>query len=215
MMLGARTAAWANSGAPLPYDSEVEWISSNSMTSPYINTGILSADDVGFEVEVARTLDLVSDIAVFGVRGYGGDTRFFVGAQVDGLFYFGWNTRTDFGSVDYNKHTLGLNFKNSRQFTFDGVKCGDITSTYRNSIELKFPVYNANNGTSLNNSNVRYYKYYRCIITKGIDVVKDYRPVRIGTVGFWFDSVSRTICEMIGTNTFTIGPDKVSQLGGG
>ena len=60
MMLGARTGAWAKSGAPLPYDAEVEWLEEGPTLS-YIQTDIPTTKNtscvVSLEVVNATKVD--------------------------------------------------------------------------------------------------------------------------------------------------------------
>ena len=194
----------------LPYDAEVEWLSgqSNGRPAAYIETGINSGDTVGFEVEVTRVNEITGDIVVFGTRKTSGDTRWFVGAQSGGKYYWGWNGRIDSQPLNLNdKHTLGLNFRNSRTATFDGVSVGSLSGAYSYEEPLYFPAYN-NVSVGEAPSGSSSWRVHAGRISVGSTIVHDYTPVRVGSVGAWYDRVSRTLFKNDGLVPFVVGPDK-------
>jgi hypothetical protein len=191
----------------LPYDAEVEWLA-NATTSTgnpaRIDTGIDSSDEVGFEVTATRVVETSSDAVLFGARYNTGDSRYFVGAQAGGKYYWGWNGRIDSQTLALNaKHTLGLNFLNSRTATFDGISVGSLARTYLYSKRLYFCAYN--NYAGFYGTNV-----WRCHggrISVGSTIARSYKPVRIGTTGYWYEEISGTL-HASQDGAFVIGPDK-------
>lgn len=53
MMVGARTAAWAKSGAPLPYDAEVEWIRPSNKNA-YIDLNIIPSFGKEYSIRFSK-----------------------------------------------------------------------------------------------------------------------------------------------------------------
>lgn len=198
---------------PLPYDAEVEWISTgpdgvenNKGNSPYVDTGVDSADDVGFEIDVTRVNDVTWDAVAFGARFDGSSTRYFVGAVSGGKYYWGWNGRIDSQTTVLNsRHRLGLNFQNGRTATFDDASVAALSGTIGFSKRLYWPVYNTQSNAITRSGR---WHYHGGKISKGSTVVLDMIPVRIGTTAYWYDRISKTIMETIGAGSFVYGPDK-------
>jgi hypothetical protein len=194
----------------LPYDAEVEWLvnatSINQVGSvACVDTGIDSGDNVGFEVDVTRVNETRGDCVIFGSRYSSGDTRYFVGAQSGGKYYWGWNGRLDSQTLTLNaKHTLGLNYLNSRTATFDGTQVGSLSGTYTNAKRLYFCAYNTQVGSIGGSSS------WRCHggrISVGSIIVRRYKPVRIGATGYWYEEISGTL-HAAQDGAFVVGPDK-------
>ena len=208
MMLGARTAAWG--GKTLPYDAEVEWLKPNSIfTEAYIDTGVDSADDVGFDVTLAKMENVSSDNVATGVRYGAGDTRYFIGATVAGKWYFGWNTRIDFHQcVAGEICNFWFNFLNDRSFRYSGQKFADVPSKYSYGMRIMLHAYrsNVNVGYTVGTNHV--FRFYRFKISVGSEIVRDFKPVRVGDAGCWCDALTNTIYPNIGTGFFDKGPDK-------
>ena len=51
-------------------------------------------------------------------------------------------------------------------------------------------------------------KIRRCTIKDGNTVLLDLKPVRVGTTGYMYDSVSGVLFANAGTGEFILGPDK-------
>ena len=213
MIVAAHQTMLAPQGSPLPYDSEVEWISTGpdgveniTGNSPYVDTGVDSADDVGFEIDVTRVNDVTWDAVAFGARLDNSSTRYFVGAVSGGKYYWGWNGRIDSQTTVLNsRHRLGLNFQNSRTATFDDASVGALSGTIGFSKRLYWPVYYTQTNTIVRSGR---WHFHGGKISKGSTVVLDMIPVRIGTTAYWYDRISKTIMETIGVGAFVIGPDK-------
>jgi hypothetical protein len=197
----------------LPYDAEVEWISTGqdgveniTGNSPYVDTGVDSANDVGFEIDITRVNDVTWDAVAFGTRLDSSSTRYFVGAVSGGKYYWGWNGRIDSQTTVLNsRHRLGLNFQNSRTATFDDASVGSLSGTIGFSKRLYWPVYNSQSNAVTRSGR---WHYHGVKISKGSTVVLDTIPVRIGTTAYWYDRISKTIMETIGIGSFVYGPDK-------
>lgn len=213
MIVAAHQTMLAPQGAPLPYDAEVEWISTgrdgvenNTGNSPYVDTGVDSADDVGFEIDVTRVNDVTLDAVAFGTRYDNSNTRYFIGAVSSGMYYWGWNGRIDSQTTVLNsRHRLGLNFQNSRTATFDDASVGALSGTIGFSKRLYWPVYHTQTNSISRSGR---WHFHGGKISKGSTVVLDMIPVRIGTTAYWYDRISKTIMETIGVGSFVYGPDK-------
>ena len=52
-------------------------------------------------------------------------------------------------------------------------------------------------------------RIYYCNITVG-DVVHEFIPVRVGSVGYMYDKQTKQLFGNLGTGSFTLGPDKTN-----
>ena len=217
MMLGARTAAWAKSGAPLPYDSEVEWITGTNIVSyggPHIYSGIKCGDNVGIDYTLERIIDTSTDVVACGVRYDRGDTRFFIDGY-SGVWKIGWNNGWNF-KLDFNvKCNFRLNFKNDRKATYnDSIVAENIPRL--SFVGKDFCLIGYNGVDPLVQSNgAAYYRYYNAKISVGDIVVIDAIPVRFTnendvSEGAMYDRVSGQLFRNAGTGAFIIGPDKTT-----
>jgi hypothetical protein len=51
-------------------------------------------------------------------------------------------------------------------------------------------------------------RIYYCQISQGVNLVRDFIPVRVGNVGYMYDKISGKLFENQGTGNFILGPDK-------
>ena len=202
MMLGARTASWAESGVPLPYKRELSFVYTPNGTSGnfcwWFDTGFTYSDIFGFEINLIRLRETSNDIVAFGSRNYDvTNGRFFVGCY-NGVYYWGWNTLKIVGGISVGKqYKQGLNFRNSRMMTLDDVvvESGLATHVDMNNA-VYFPIYSMKGAdpTSPASSQTRYYAFGECKMSIGDEVVADYIPVELndGTITF-YDKVARAV----------------------
>ena len=203
MILGARTAAWAESGVPLPYKRELSFVytpnGGNGNRCWWFDTGFTYSDIFGFEINLIRLIDTSKDLVAFGSRNniVAIDSRFFVGCY-NGVYYWGWNTLKTVGGISVGKqYKQGLNFLNSRMMTLDDVvvESGLATHVDMNNA-VYFPIYSMKGATpsSPASSQAKYYAFGECKMSIGDEVVADYIPVELndGTITF-YDKVARAV----------------------
>ena len=196
MMLGSRTGAW--SGAPLPYDAEVEYLESTG--TQWIDTGYTKSQCPYFSLDVQPLITNV-DSAMFGaytggytVQQYMGRWRWFDG---------GW-TLTDI-PVDITRTTNIT--KNANGWFVDG----EITKTSSGligNLSLVLFGFNSNNGVNGGTKSLRVNQL--SLFDKNSILVADFIPVRKGNIGYMYDRVSGQLFGNAGTGAFVIGPDKTT-----
>ena len=196
MMLGARTAAWTPSGAPLPYDAEVEWIDFNG--GACVDTGIVPTlttitninccyNDNG---DVLSTMFAADDLGYVlrrsnkNILQYSGG-EWWQGVGVDFTEFANYSIRPDGAYKD------GLNIiykalsKNQTQ---------SLTIGFRRSQPSHFGGLRVKAFSMIDNN----------------ETLRDYTPVRVGSVGYFFDKVSKQLFGNSFSGDLVIGPDKTT-----
>lgn len=193
---------------PLPYDAQVEYLQSNG--NAYINTGITPSATTGMLIKGMPTG--TADRVWAGQRNGGSTaTRWYVGSST--RYYGGYGAfvapSPDITTDTTAIYTLKLNYKGDGNFVIlDGnntilatVALLSLGFTPANNIRL-FGSAGATGNT---------YKWpgkmYAAEITQNSDVVMNLIPVRVGTVGYMYDTISGQLFGNNGSDSFGVGPD--------
>ena len=205
MMLGARTAAWAKSGAPLPYDAEVEWIDNTEDKNAFIDLGLRASSKDEWRLG-------------FGVREKHPDELFWGAANDNSRTATAWST-------------LGgaVRFGGSKTYSFPYdrwyynfirndliVKEGVITL---NGLSVEHPQAIFNDSLSTDNVFIGRCNNDRRIIGCRIFYIKlivngiyklDLHPVSKDGVAFLHNRIDDSMLGNSGTGSFVIGPIKTT-----
>ena len=215
MMLGARTGAWAKSGAPLPYDAELEWIKTEPNGGQHILTGVdLDVSD-GFETRAKVSYDSAySDDNVF-LGTYGNYLLYlntgrsnYPCARVGSIWRFGQTISAGF-------HTYKIIIKGASEcyMQMDGADLQPSTIG-SNSLGNKGEL-----GIFFNRGGVSFHSHgCSCgflFMKVGEMIARDFIPVRFTnengvSEGAMYDRVSGQLFRNAGTGAFIIGPDKTT-----
>ena len=180
-------------------------------TTQWINTKIVP--DFNTTVEVKAALLTNSDCHTVSARTIQGDSgRFFAFSFFGGLqarFVIG-DQVTIKPYVIETPYTILFNEQNTHKVYCDDELITEFTSgntvTQQNPLILfgtsGYGTY-PKEGTGINNVRI----YYCKIIQNGV-LVRDFAPVRKGTTGYMYDSVSDKFFGNNGTGDFVLGPDK-------
>ena len=193
-------------GKSLPYDAEIEYIGSNSSAPAiyqYIDTGIVPT--TGYQIHIK-----LGPITTYP-------------AGQSSLFIQAWAIRCFFIQVASDApnqiYWHGMNPSAYHELNSEGVNdvvCGNgfiivNGTTYTSSNYLT----NTSKTIILfcNDSGRRsvYNLYLFEVIYNGV-VIAQFKPVRVGSEGCLYETVSKQIFHNNGTGSFTLGPDKI---GGG
>lgn len=191
----------------LPYDAELEYIVLGD--NAYIDTGISGTNtalnfSATFKPENAlpssgrKNLAGIVGGSDFGIFKYNGKTEVAVC-----LFKASATNQSSLNQwSDGQFHTLSVS---GTSVFVDGVQ---IVTEPRGSTGLSSNFYfgKANNSTSVSTF------YSAASLSIGDTVLRDYIPVRKGTVGYFYDRVSNTLFGSAGTGTIGLGPDKAATL---
>lgn len=199
--MAERTGAW--SSKQLPYDAEVEYLESTG--TQCIETGVLPVLGMKFDFTLER-LGTGNQI-YFGCRGAGTSAENYQcfanwNGGSSAYLLFLWTGRAVGGSGSYSTYDLPLNVMTS---CIGAEVVPPFAGTNGYTIQLfGFNVYGTRN-TSLGVCRIKSLRAY--------DDEKEHvnlKAVRVGRVGYMYDSVSNQLFENIGTGAFVIGPDKTT-----
>lgn len=190
-MLGARMALW-NAGKRLPYDAEVEYLESTG--TQYINTGVMGASEWHITAQGAATP--TTSNCVIATTSSGGS---FWGNYGNVDYWAVGNGSSWRCSLPYT--SLGLfvvTFSSSAvQFTVNGET---VTRSSAPNFSMAFCLFSTNGygyGATV--------RVYGCKVYQNGGLVRDYIPVRVGTVGYLYDRVSGQLFGNAGTGAFGYG----------
>ena len=196
MELAARTGAWTPSGAPLPYDAEVEYL--ESTRTQLIDTGyVLSASDRIVVQVYFQANDTGGFMAILGIS----KPKLWI---TTGLCRFNGENSAHIKTLSkpgaWNSISIDKDY-----CTCNGTAVPMSEGTFLdNSLSLwLFGANAASESLSKTNGRISSCKIYH----SGV-LVRDYIPVRKGTVGYMYDRVSGQLFGNAGTGAFVIGPDK-------
>lgn len=182
-------------GPVLPYDAEIEWIESTG--TQFINTGIsYGTNDVVNIYLVGSFTTLNSTNQLMGV--YGGA-------------YFGVSNSNKFCAGSVSNAVMNAN-TNNNTFSF--------TATIGNSKNVILGINGTAQTFTRNNSAGTAYLFnlsggsFPCKfrlksgrVGKNNVRIHDFIPVRVGQVGYLYDTITKTLFGNDGTGNFTLGPD--------
>ena len=218
MMLGARTAAWTKSGAPLPYDAEVEYLESTG--TQYIDTGVFASLNTSVDIK-AQFTELFNVNALIAMdNGYGTKesfvleyySKFGICLSIGGASPY-WRTTTVMTVVTNTWYDISAGRASA---TVNGVR---FAREYGSGNPVSFsPLHHlymfafGRKGAPIifGKARIAYSKIY----DNGV-LLRDFIPVRVGSVGYMYDKVSGQLFRNAGTGAFILGPDAASANGGG
>lgn len=187
----------------LPYDAELEYLISDG--SLYANTGILNDSDVIIDMKIA-----VEGVNCLNGVEYNTSNRFKWGSDGHGKYYYGFSTSvgTPIGAnLDY---PVIFHLEQGNQYIndLDGTNITSSTNTF-STFSTTIPIYlfQCYSGNSFSAFNGKM-KIYSCSITKD-NVVHNIIPVRVGTLGYLYDTATNEFLTNEGNGSYILGPDKV------
>lgn len=188
----------------LPYDAEIEYLELTG--GQYINSGETISDALGYSIDFS---DTPYNVWVCGGRAAymnGGVGLYRVSAN-DIQFSFG-NT---FHSRAYGTLRHVVKFQDRSCYIDSDLSYTFTPSTFSNT--LLFYIGNLCINTDGTPSNVGMQgKLYGAQVFIGNQVVHDFTPVRVGSVGYMYDKVSKQLFGNQGTGDFVLPP---ASSGGG
>ena len=196
MILGARTGAWSPSGTPLPYDAEVEWI--DFYGGAGVDTGIVPTlttitninccyNDNGDAVSAMFAADNLGSVVrrfAKNILHYsGGD--WWIAADVDFSVFANYSIRQD----GLYKDGLIIIKKDLSKDQTQSLTIGIRRSQPSQIGGLRVKAF------SMSDNN---------------ETLRDYTPVRVGSVGYFYDKISKQLSRNSFAGELVIGPDKTT-----
>ena len=198
-------------GNRLPYDAEVEFLESTG--TQWINTGVPGVDGYTFKADFMYTSLYSSYNYIAGSNGGSTNRIYFTRLdRTSGLFRMTYNNSAG-GS--YYGVAVGERYKleTVARRGFQSVKV-DGVEVYGNNIAttvntgINFFIFAASSvGGSGTTGECAAKLYSAQFYDSNGTLVRDYIPVRKGTVGYLYDRVSGTLFGNAGTGAFTYGND--------
>ena len=189
-------------GKSLPYDAQVEYIEATG--TQYIDTNLVMGDDK-YVIEAKFNISSGTSTnwsALFTNRESSRNTYGF--AIKDYRTYINPCTSPD--SAIGTQYTKGIDYTLSLkkgEITLNGTTYTNtnyLTSYSRNSLLIFVQRYNWSHISA---------KLYSLTISHSGNIIMDFIPVRVGTVGYLFDKVSGKLFGIVGTDDFIIGNDVI------
>lgn len=223
--LAARTTAWAKSGAPLPYDAEVEYLETDG--TAMIDSGVSFTGEVAAEVEfIMSGVFFVIAGKNAGAIGFGRANAYTYSLKTttSSVYIYLGNPNGSFSipitskdkadfsleTDDVNPSILnavydGMSYSRTRyndSFVYgEGVNCGVLGIIFRTAIG-SFQKLSCASGSRVYSVYIKNKK--TCQEFSGI-------PVRVGQTGYLYDTVSGSLFgNARDTGAFIIGPDKTT-----
>ena len=212
MMLAARTAAWAKSGAPLPYDAEVEYLQGDGVArimlddrytteKKYIGIGITEESYTGRFAGAEQ-----------GRRAqYVGATSGRIEAKLNtpgNSFIVSVDGATPYKCYDYIADGVNISI------SLDGNVLSSKATTVKiphvaNKMEL-FAIRGTSSSTEILGTWTGLCYYFKLVTIEG-ETVLDLIPVRKDGVGYMYDQISgKLFGNAADSGAFIIGPDKTT-----
>lgn len=206
MLINLRNALMT--GRRLPYDAEVEYLESTG--TQWIDTGIVAGDDTTFSVRFNCTS--MVDTAIYGGRSQAQGRQWILPLQMNQI-QFGYGRIYQNINVQYRGFWLDLDTSlSSESYTYRVNVDGGAETTVSTPRQTFTNTANVLLFAAWNNTAVGYKttaKVAMFKIWKNSVLVRDYIPVRVGTVGAMYDRVSGALFGNAGSGDFVLGPDVV------
>lgn len=188
--------------SPLPYDAEVEYLESTG--TQWIDTGVKGNENT--RVELCISVSSLYSGAYSSIFGY-------YGTNIDSVSIFGGGT-TRFGSRNTSFTTPSTNTIYQIAIDKAGFTVNGTTTSWSQSAQFE----TAGNLIAFGRNDTTFGlfsgKYYSLKIYQNGVLVRDYIPVRKGTVGYLYDRVSGALFGNAGTGAFGYGADLPYPIGG-
>ena len=214
MMIGARIGTMAQSGKQLPYDAEVEYLESTG--TQWIDTGLVWDSDVWECSAVITALrhDVNENYIISQHSSGQGAVYAFAYMFLDEVrlayrnnaaAYF--RVPSDFFGKTYEWHAYYTNGDQT-------LSIGSLATLSANQVWKSGATQEGMRiiigGMRTYGSMAKDIRFGRVSIEHGNFLVRDFIPVRVGSIGYMYDRVSGQLFGNQGSDAFIIGPDKTT-----
>lgn len=187
----------------LPYDAEVEYLESTG--TQWIDTGVrLKYSDV-----VNCEVMLNDNRSIFGYLDSGQNFCVTTSGSIIYAYYVDY---TRFGSKQITTGSIFNIELGNGSFYYNGNLLGK--KTYADETLLNGACYLFGRNASGSIDDALLGRIYSFSITRNNAKILDFIPVRVGTVGYMYDRVTRKLFGNSGTGAFVLGPDVAKPVMG-
>ena len=184
---------WTRSTPVLPYDAQVEYIQGTG--TQWIDPQYTTTSNSIIRITVQLSSLTAQDRIIGNASGY---FEIYLNGSKRWAFSSNGAVVSSGVSANTSKHTLKIdNVAKKGYWDSSSKTIGQNVASYYNSTYIF-----GRNGT-----NTCQGKIYNAQIANGSTLVRDFIPVRVGTVGCLYDKVSGTLFYSSGSSDFTAGPD--------
>lgn len=186
---------WGGGSPALPYDAQVEYLQSSGVEG--INTGILLDTSKEFKIEAGIV-----------ILSRSGSSKYIFSATNEALQVYTNNnrlfTQTAYGTPTVNTYTV---MESTTLGKANTLKCfGWTKSANYGSMQGGESIWLLKNN-EISSVGGALAQIYYCKIYIDSVLSRDYIPVRVGTVGYFYDNVSGNLFGNNGTGNFILGAD--------
>ena len=195
--------------SPLPQGAvEIEYL--HCTGTQYINTGIKGSSDITIKLKCLHPATSNSRAygALFGSRIANQNSHYNIYESYNANYRFGntssgaWVNSTDRIVIFDNTEAANV----MKIFDMTGAVITTLSTTFKtfnNNLDMYLFANNTNGtiGTCTNGY------IYSCVFYRNSSVIANFIPVRVGTVGYMYEKVSKTLFGNDGTGDFVLGPD--------
>lgn len=206
----------------IPYDSKVQYLEGLAKTNASYACFLFRydvKDYTGFQVTMRYSKKEKSmNAGVVGCSGFSVSTQL-NGSSLykDGLYFTPSSYEQDNNAYANSNITYSINYLNDRKFRKNSTVVGSITDILSLASEQHYVgiFFSTNNGVfptkGTGNYGNNYFTgaIYSFTITEYDQVVHNFIPVRIGSLGYMYDNISGKLLGNVGTGSFTLGPDVI------
>lgn len=192
-------------GSVLPYDAEVEYLQSDG--NQYIDTGVVVTKNyvIIADCAVISGSSFPTVIGALSTNGYSVVLAYNNSGQP-------YTQMSNNYATLYNTSKLGSTLihyictgNSTRQYISDGMVA--VNNTFSGNIATISLYLFARHRYDTTVGNSAKAKMSKVKMTVDGVLQRDYIPVRVGTVGYMYDKVSKQLFGNSGTGSFTLGPD--------
>lgn len=192
---------------PRPYDAKVEYLESTG--TQYIDTGVYDADPANIRFEMRRSL-----FAGMAITSQNNASGTWLGVyRANTQYRVAWHNYNDRYDTTVNPDDQTIKtivWDGSSGYYEDGVKLYGFTARLGNN-GLAGKTWCLFGSVNLTEGFARPFKYggrvYHLAFSVSGTLVRDFIPVRVGTVGYLYDKVTGQLFGNAGTGSFVLGPD--------
>ena len=190
-------------GKRLPYDAEVEYLESTG--TQYINTGVVGSSDITFDALVYRSTASTNECAI---GSYGNSLRYWASYFFGRNYYIGMGGQTNSVTLaptgEWIQQELKLESRYFNLYANDTIVASCRSSEFTTGESIYIGGMNFSGSANYFFSG----RFGRVRLYSDGTLDRDYIPVRVGTVGYLYDRVTRRLFGNAGTGVFGYGNDK-------
>ena len=192
-------------GGTLPYDAEIEYLKGDG--NAYINTGVVPSSDIRLTVDGWYSVTSGTNLVFGAIQSGSTYPRFHLGIN-NSNFQAGVGSKAgNVRSTSAHRYNFIIDGRDKKAYTTSGGTTGSYTgdSTYPT---IPIFLFARNFDGVASNMHVFSLCFAHIYSYSTGKMLVDFIPVRVGTTGYLYDKVSKTLFGNAGSGAFVLGPDR-------